>query len=123
MTHTKPILCIDFDGVIHSYTSGWKGVAEIPDPIVPGAIEFILEAQKLFRVAIYSTRSAHPDGRQAMRVYLMKHWNVSPETFDALEWPEGKPSAFVTIDDRALTFNGKWPDLETLRAFKPWNKK
>jgi hypothetical protein len=32
----KPILCLDFDGVLHSYTSGWKGAAVIPDPPVPG---------------------------------------------------------------------------------------
>ena len=47
---TKPILCLDFDGVIHSYTSGWKGARIILDPPVPGALDFILAAQaQLYR--------------------------------------------------------------------------
>ena len=37
------IVCLDFDGVIHSYSSGWKGPREIPDPPVPGAIRWIRE--------------------------------------------------------------------------------
>jgi hypothetical protein len=36
-----PILCLDFDGVIHSFKSGWKGAGKIPDPPVEGAIEWI----------------------------------------------------------------------------------
>lgn len=130
MTHTKPILCLDFDGVIHSYTSGWKGIAEIPDPIVPGAIDFIMMAQKFFRVAIYSTRSAFPEGLLAMQRYLKANWpwmNLEDDNKDhpywAIEWPREKPPALVTLDDRALTFTGIWPDPEYLRAFKPWNKK
>ena len=32
----KKTVVFDFDGVIHSYTSGWKGATVIPDPPVEG---------------------------------------------------------------------------------------
>lgn len=122
----KPILCLDFDGVIHSYTSGWKGADIVSDPPVEGAIKFIDEALNHFRVAIYSSRSGHPDGVYAMRKWLRGHWLEADLVGDRemlIEWPKEKPSAFITLDDRALTFDGTWPDIETLKAFKPWNKK
>ena len=31
----KKTVVFDFDGVIHSYTSGWKGESVITDPPVP----------------------------------------------------------------------------------------
>jgi hypothetical protein len=130
MTMGKPILCIDFDGVLHSYTSGWQGADIVSDPPVPGAIEFLKEAVKHFRVAVFSSRSHQPGGGPAMRTWLGEHIlrsdpdviNHDPPWFAAIEWPEAKPSAMVTLDDRAVTFTGVWPDMETLLAFKPWNK-
>ncbi len=127
----KPILSIDFDGVIHSYTSGWKGADNIPDPPVPGAIEFLREAVKHFKVNIFSSRSHLPGGQQAMRTWLGQEILLDeptvimqdPPWFSEIEWPVNKPSAFLTIDDRALTFTGKFPTVDEIKAFKPWNKK
>jgi hypothetical protein len=128
----KPILCLDFDGVIHSYSSGWKGADVIPDPPVAGALQFIAEALNHFRVAVFSSRSHQPGGQTAMREWLGR-WSVDPNfgmpcdfdhgTWGAIEWPLEKPAAFVTIDDRAITFDGTWPAIDALQAFKPWNKR
>ena len=123
---TKPILCLDFDGVIHSYDSPWQGAETIPDPPVPGALRFLTEATEHFRVVIFSTRSAGWEGRAAMRKWLYHHLvknDMSGQILAEIEFPTEKPAAFITIDDRALTFDGTWPDIETLRKFKPWNKK
>jgi len=131
MSH-KPILCLDFDGVLHSYTSGWKGADVIPDPPVPGALAFLQRAVGHFKVHVFSSRSNQPGGGKAMREWLGR-WSVDPEyglPHDAdlsflsdIEWPIEKPAALVTIDDRALTFDGTWPAIDRLLAFKPWNKR
>lgn len=123
---SKPTLCLDFDGVIHSYTSGWAAPTNIPDPPVPGALEFIEEAVKHFRVAIFSSRSGHPGGIEAMQAWLghyMIEAFIDMDVFDRIEWPTAKPPAKVTLDDRAVTFKGKWPSVESLLEFEPWNKR
>lgn len=126
---SKPILCLDFDGVVHSYTSGWKGADNIPDPPVPGAIAFMLGALNRFQVAIFSSRSNQPGGLAAMKAWLKLHadacWWESPAGpgLEDVTWPTEKPPALVTLDDRALTFDGTWPSLDSIAAFKPWNKK
>ena len=127
----KPILCIDFDGVIHSYTSGWQGDTIISDPIVPGFFEWAEQAAKYFKLVIYSSRSKNPNAIKAMQFYLYEQrriWradNGKTETDKPLtfEFASEKPAAFLTIDDRAIMFDGTWPDVETLRIFKPWNKR
>jgi hypothetical protein len=116
----KPILCLDFDGVLHSYTSKWQGADIIPDPPVPGMVEFLTEAVKVFDVQVYSTRSAHPGGIQAMMAWMAKY--VPAEVAAKISYPVSKPPALVTIDDRAVRFEGVWPDIQWLRDLKPWNK-
>lgn len=70
---SKPTLCLDFDGVVNSYSSGWQGATVMPDPPVPGALEFIVEAFGQFQVAIYSSRSSKWGGRRAMKRYVRDH--------------------------------------------------
>lgn len=129
----KPILCLDFDGVCHSYTSPWENAWIIPDPPVPGLFEFLEQAQAQFVVAIYSSRSLYPSGREAMRVWLANNiahhyrdhadaYALSKHMLDGIEFPYSKPAAFVSIDDRAITFKGEWPDIGMLRGFVTWNQ-
>ena len=128
---SKPILCVDFDGVIHSYSSGWKGAHVIPDPPVDGAIAFLLGALEHFDVCIYSSRSSQAGGVAAMSRWLRQHggncWHESPAGpgLEDVRFPDDKPAAFLTIDDRAICFDGNWSALvpADLLNFKPWNKR
>lgn len=120
----KPILCIDFDGVIHSYDRGWQD-GSIYGTVVPGFFEWAAVAQDHFRLVIYSSRSKGDAGRLAMGSWLAERLRDRAGPPIRFEMAAEKPAAFLTIDDRALTFNGDWSDArwqpESLRAFKPWN--
>ena len=126
----KPILCLDFDGVCHLqpvYTLD----AEIDGEPVPGLFEALLAYQKVFEIHIFSTRSRTEAGRQAMLDWLdLKYidWCVSQHLTrsEVIEinvvFPETKPPAFVSLDDRALNFRGIWPDVNYLKEFKVWHE-
>lgn len=134
----KPILCVDFDGVIHSYSSGWKGATVIPDPPVPGALLWLWKATEWFDVQVYSSRSKDPEAREAMLRWTANHSRsefgpdhpMSKQDDEAranypLTFAYEKPAAFLTIDDRAICFEGDWSDIKPadLLGFKPWNKR
>lgn len=116
----KPILCLDFDGVVHSYTSRWAGpdiVVDLPTDGAQAALERYLSH---FDVHIFSSRSHQPGGLEAMQQWMADHFD--PLICAQIGWPVVKPPAMVTLDDRALTFKGHWPTLDELIAFRPWNK-
>jgi hypothetical protein len=122
LTKRKPILVLDFDGVCHSYTSGWKGADVIPDPPVPGMWEALAEYVTYFEVNVLSSRTHQPGGMQAMREWFINNArnNGDRAAFMQLLFPTDKPPAVVTIDDRGITFTGEWPSLESLKNFRPW---
>lgn len=114
----KPTVIMDFDGVIHSYKSGWKGVTVIPDPPVEGIREAIEKIRNYYKVVVVSTRCFHPGGIDAINAYLDKH-SIKVDGVVA-----EKPPAIVSIDDRAITFDGDTGSLlEKIFNFVPWNRK
>lgn len=123
----KPILCLDFDGVIHRYSKGWQG-GKIYDDAVPGFWEFAEAAAEHFHIVIYSSRSKTEAGQFQMAAWMVEQrrkWRESggvPKSSAPVEfeYANEKPPAFLTIDDRAIQFTGTWPDIQGLRDFKAW---
>ena len=69
----RPTVSVDFDGVIHSYTTPWINAHTIPDPPVDGAISWLFKTIQHFDVQILSTRAKTWRGRRAIRRWL-KLW-------------------------------------------------
>jgi len=137
---------VDFDGVIHSYTSPWVNARTIPDPPVPGALEWLVEISRDFDVAIFTTRNHQWGGRRAVKRWLIgqiadqwwvRHASVSlvdAEVDEAAEraarelvntwtFPSHKPPALVYVDDRAWRFTGaNFPSKDEIMRARPWNK-
>lgn len=143
---TRKLICVDFDGVLHSYTSGWRGVATIPDKPVPGAMAWLVDIIDFCDIAIYSSRSSSWRGRWAMKRWLHDYmsrymWARLPSIPDArnsrawsyvvsrsrrivywrIRWPKTMPTAWMTLDDRAVRFCGVFPSDREIMQFRPWN--
>lgn len=115
---TKKTVVFDFDGVIHSYTSGWQGESNIPDPPVPGIKEAIEQIRQSYYVAVVSTRCANIGGLEAVTRYLSDH-GIAVDYVMA-----EKPPAVCYIDDRAICFDGDCASLlEKIKNFRPWYEK
>lgn len=106
-TMNKKTVAIDFDGVIHKYSEGWKD-GEIYDEPVEGSFEAIHELYvRGYSVAIFSTREPE-DMREWFgkwhRKKFPKREIVSPN------FTKEKPPAIAYIDDRGIRFTN-WTDI------------
>ncbi len=127
-------VCVDFDGVVHEYSSGWQGADVIPDPPIVDTLKVLYEYLDAgLTIAIHSARSAQPGGIEAMRNWLNKHdfeyRKAMKPVQEPLAWeimfPICKPAAGMYIDDRGYPYNGPGtlPDPGVIKLFRPWNWK
>lgn len=129
-TGERYTIAVDFDGVIHSYTTPWINAHTIPDPPVEGAIEWLGQMVQKFQVIIHTTRGETWRGRRAIRAWLKRY-------SQALWWPAPgfvgieevrvvykEPKALIYLDDRAVRFEGPgtFPTAEQIHRARPWNK-
>lgn len=100
--HSRPgqTVALDFDGVLHSYVSGWTGVVPT-DPPVPGAAAFCRDLLAAgYKVAVVSTRCRNDGGVAAVADWLVKH-GFPLGMFVTCE----KVPAVAYVDDRAVYFD------------------
>ena len=94
------VVALDFDGVLHSYSTGW----EPTDPPEDGAHEFVewLVGQGA-EVVVVTARALSAEGTEATRKWLRHHG------FPELRVTHEKVRAAAYIDDRAIPYrSGSW---------------
>jgi hypothetical protein len=110
MPKFKPMVAVDFDGVIHEY-NGWKGYDYFDEPLL-GAKEFLQELDdRGYEVIIHTARNI-----ALVDVWLRKHKMLYSRVTNH------KPPAIAYVDDRAVRFEGDYIQaLEGIKQ-KPWWK-
>lgn len=134
----KPRAALDFDGVLHSYRSGWTGPVPL-DPPVSGAQAFcvrVLEAGYQIGVVTARLSRIHGETERALVVDGMRQWfyqhRFPPAFHRAAVFPGGtrwieecgdvilsgdKLPAEWYLDDRAVRFEGDfdvaWERVQT----------
>jgi hypothetical protein len=113
-------IAVDFDGVIHRYSKGWRD-GTIYDPPVEGAREALARIHARYEVVIFTTR-VNPAMRGAetqldrILAWLEDHAFRRGEHFD--EITQVKP-ALAYIDDRAVRFTTWGATLDELAELHP----
>lgn len=116
----KKIIAIDFDGVLHSFKSGWTSTCDIADPPVDGAIAWLTKLVYLYDVVIFSARNEDVGAVGAMKRWLFKYGMLWMDV-DKIEFPTKKPAWHILIDDRCFCFKVQFPSMKEINDFVPWH--
>ena len=125
----KYTVAVDFDGVIHSYTSPWVNAHTIPDLPVYGAIEWLYSTIQNFEVTIFTTRGKTWRGRRAVKQWIRRHAghlfyeHPGMRGLEDVRVTATKDAALIYLDDRAVRFDGSnFPTAQQVHQLRPWNK-
>ena len=123
-TDGKMVLLIDFDGTIHD-SDHWSGPTNIDGGPVPEAIDWLAEllADERLEPVIFTTRAALPEGKIAIRDWLLSK-GLPYEPVQNMIITNIKIPCDMIIDDRSwrIAGPGSFPTIRQILAFKPWNK-
>lgn len=93
---------LDFDGVLHSYTSGWTG-HKPEDPPMEGALEFVNDLKKRgHKLVIISSRADKQEGIDGIKNWLEKHG------FPKIPVHYNKLPCHLYIDDNGFRFDNNF---------------
>ena len=112
-TKHKKVILIDLDGVLNTYTGTFdKDI--IPD-IKEGAFQFVENLSKTYEVKLFTTRN---------RLLAVK-WLINNKLDNFItDVTNVKEPASLYIDDRSITFNGSYQELQNkIDNFSVWYKK
>lgn len=104
-----PTIALDFDGVIHGYSEGWKDGSIYDKPVegVKDAIKELLEDG--WKLVVYTTRENLDEAEK----YIKDNFG------EDIECVNNKPLADIYVDDRAINFSGDWKKtLKDIKNFK-----
>jgi hypothetical protein len=117
---------VDFDGVLHRYTTKYVSPKVIPDLPYRGAISWLYSMIQFFEVDVLSARAARLSGRRAMRRWLRER--AGEELWNDYSMNRGIKNATITckkrpciiyLDDRAVPFVGEFPRVDFILNFVP----
>ncbi len=108
----KKTILIDLDGVLNEYVG--KFDRNFIPPIKNGAKEFLQDLSKNYDVKLFTTRNR----------LLASKWVIENGLTDLIsDVTNVKEPCWVYIDDRCITFDGKFDTLiNQIDAFKPYYK-
>lgn len=105
-------IVLDFDGVLHSYSSGWTGPVPI-DPPVEGAVDFVRALiGRGYHVVVQTARCSAiwPEKDRANSKWALGIW-LATHGFPPLEVTGDKVPALFYLDDRGWRFTGDFQEV------------
>lgn len=107
-------ISIDLDGVLNTYHGDYDN--EKISPIKEGAVEFLAELSKDYKLEIFTVRDRE----------LVKNWlednKISVYISDITN--AKNPYSSVYVDDRAINFDGNYSKtIKEIKEFKPYWRK